>query len=64
MASRFLRLKEVLHRTGLGKSTLYQLIQRGEFKCPAKQGRSSFWLEDEVEEWITIRAALRRNVPA
>ncbi len=46
-----LRLPQVLKRTGLAKSSLYEKISKGEFPAPVKLGsRASGWLEHEVEE--------------
>ena len=63
---RFLRLPEVKHRTGLGRSQLYALAARGEFPAPLKLSeRCSAWRESEVREWIQQRiAAGRQSKPA
>jgi prophage regulatory protein len=53
---RLLRLKEVLNRTGLGRSYTYRLIAEGKFpKSVPLGGRSVAWVEEEVEEWILAR---------
>lgn len=53
---RLLRLKEVLKRTGLGRSYTYRLIAEGQFpKSVPLGGRSVAWVEEEVEEWILAR---------
>ncbi|HOO50573.1 MAG TPA: AlpA family transcriptional regulator [Alphaproteobacteria bacterium] len=47
------RLREVLHRTGLSRSTLYLRIANGEFPKPMSLGgRSVGWLASDVTQWI------------
>lgn len=56
MATRFLRIKEVLHRTGMGKSTLYYLEKKGEFpKRFLITPRCAVWDEDQVDKWMEAR---------
>jgi prophage regulatory protein len=50
--SRLLRLAEVLNLTALGRTATYALIARGDFPPPIKVGRTSRWVEQEVEDWI------------
>lgn len=54
MASqRFLRLSQVMDRTGLKRSQIYLYMKMGLFPKSVKIGISSVaWLESEVEEWI------------
>ena len=49
-----LRLPEVLGRTGLSRSTLYSLIQRGLFIAPVHPvgTKVSVWPSDRVDAWI------------
>jgi len=50
---RILLLPEVKKVTGLGGSTLYSMISRGEFPEPLHIGtRRSGWRSDEIQEWI------------
>ena len=52
-AVRILRPSQVLARTGLSKSTLYELIAEGSFPSPIRiSARARGWLEAEVHEWI------------
>ena len=52
-----LRLPDVLERVGLSKSTLWRLINDGEFPEPIKLGpRASGWIEEEVVAWIASRS--------
>jgi prophage regulatory protein len=52
-ASRVLRLKEVLARTGLSRSSIHRLMQRGHFPRTVRLGpRSVGWLEASIEAWF------------
>lgn len=58
---RFLRLAEVVYRTGLSRSSIYDEIAKGEFPGNRKlSARSVGWIESEVEAWI----ARRMNIQA
>ena len=53
MTARLIRIKEVISKTGLTRSRIYQYI--GEDKFPASVslgGRSVAWVESEVDQWI------------
>ncbi len=53
---------EVLRRTGLKKSTMYNLIKAGTFPEPVRKSAGGVaWIEAEVEGWIRDRAALRAH---
>lgn len=41
--------------TALSDKWFYKLIQLGEFPKPIKLGRSSRWLQSEVEAWVRKR---------
>ena len=60
---RFIRLPEVLTRTGYGRTTIYRKMEDGSFPRSVKLGgppidpnvfdsRAIAWIEDEVEQWI------------
>ena len=51
-----LKLKDVVHMTGLSPVTIWRLEQRGEFpiKIALSPNRVG-WLEDEVKDWINSR---------
>lgn len=60
-----IRLKQVLRKTGIGRSTLYHQIKSGEFPRPIKLGsRSVGWITSEIESWITAKAQKNRGEPA
>lgn len=53
-----LRKEEVLRRTGLKTTRLYELIKMGEFPAQVSIGaRAVGWYEDEVQNWIDLRPA-------
>ena len=63
---RFIRLSEVLSRTGYGRTTIYRKMEDGSFPRSVKLGgppidpnvfdsRAIAWIEDEVEQWIESR---------
>ncbi len=55
---RFLRLPEVMHQTGFSRSSIYRLVELGEFPAPRKIGaRAVAWLESTITGWIQERAA-------
>ena len=60
---RILKLKEVLTRTGLGKTTLYMLISNGDFPQQIPLGlRAVGWLESEVDAWILEKIESRSRI--
>lgn len=51
--TRLIRFKEVQHRVGLGRSTIYRWMSEDKFPKPIQLGGHSVaWLEQDVEEWI------------
>lgn len=66
MNQRLIRLPQVKSMVGLGRSSIYDKIKRGEFPKQIKLGRSSGWVEAEVQEWISeqIRASRLGQVNA
>ncbi|NKJ44833.1 AlpA family phage regulatory protein [Novosphingobium sp. SG720] len=52
---RLLRLAEVRHRVGLGKTMIYAMIGEGRFPRPYKiTPAAARWSEREVEAWIAV----------
>jgi prophage regulatory protein len=57
--TRLIRLKEVQHRVGLGRSTIYRWMAEGKFpKAIALGGNSVAWIEGDVDAWIKDRALI------
>ncbi|KFX19404.1 AlpA family transcriptional regulator [Pectobacterium betavasculorum] len=51
----FVDMAFITQLTGLTDKWFYKLIQLGEFPKPIKLGRSSRWLQSEVEIWLQQR---------
>ena len=59
---RALRLKQVCHLTGLGRSMIYQMQAERRFPQRIKLGeRAVGWLEREVQEWLAQRIEISRG---
>ncbi|MCK8104740.1 helix-turn-helix transcriptional regulator [Pseudoalteromonas sp. 2CM36K] len=62
---RLIKLKEVLHITGLSRSTVYRLMSAGGFPMKVELGGNSVaWVESEVEEWISKKIGKRDTASA
>ena len=70
---RFIRLPEVMNRTGYGRTSIYRKMEDGSFPRSVKLGgtledpnafdcRGVAWIEDEVEQWIESRIEERDSV--
>jgi prophage regulatory protein len=70
---RFIRLPEVLSRTGYGRTSIYRKMEEGTFPRSVKLGgppidpnvfdsRAVAWIEGEVEQWIEFRIEERDSV--
>ncbi len=52
-STRLIRLKEVMHRVGLGRSTIYRWMDEGKFPKPLQLGAcSEAWLQSDIYDWI------------
>jgi len=50
---RIIRLRTVLHRTGLSRSTIYRKMAEGSFPRSVKLGEhSAGWRESAINRWI------------
>lgn len=53
---RVLTIREVIHKTGLSRPTIYRMEQRGDFPMHVKVGaRRSGWPEALVNKWLEER---------
>lgn len=51
-----IRLSDVLHLTSLSRSTLYRLVERGEFPEPVRSGKRIMrWRHSDVQKWMQGR---------
>lgn len=49
-----LRIRDVVARTGLARSTVYRLAAKGEFPAPIRLlGRNTAFPSNLVDKWIT-----------
>ncbi|EAZ9289278.1 AlpA family transcriptional regulator [Salmonella enterica] len=56
VSHRFLRLNQVLDKTGLKRSQVYAYMKTGHFPKSVKIGPASVaWLESEIDEWINAK---------
>jgi len=59
--TRFIRVREVIKKTGLSKSSVYDLMAQGLFPQTVRLGgRSVAFIEAEVDSWIAARIAARK----
>ena len=67
---RFIRLPEVMNRTGYGRTSIYRKMEDGSFPKSLKLGgppkdprafdsRAVAWIEDEVDQWVDARIEAR-----
>ena len=57
MAQRFLRINEVMSRTGLSRPTIYRRCAAGTFPKPIPLGNTHIvgWLDSAIDEWQKAR---------
>ncbi|MDF2529226.1 MAG: AlpA family transcriptional regulator [Gammaproteobacteria bacterium] len=61
MAEMIRRISEVKLKTGLSRSTIYELIKKSQFPKPVSLGlRAVGWVDSEIEAWIQERIASSR----
>jgi len=59
---KFIRLGEVLNRTSLSRSCIYEKIAEGEFPAAINlTPRSVGWIESEIEEWMETKVRSSRG---
>jgi Predicted transcriptional regulator len=57
---KLLKLQQVMEKTSLCSSSIYNLMKEGDFpKNISVMGKRKAWLESEVEEWMMARIAER-----
>ena len=70
---RFIRLPEVLSRTGYGRTSIYRKMEEGSFPRSIKLGgpledpeafdsRAVAWIEDDVDQWMESRIEERDTI--
>jgi prophage regulatory protein len=59
---RLIRLKEVMHCSGLARSTIYKYVAENTFPKPVPiGGRAVAWIQGEVEAWMNEKIEQRLN---
>lgn len=62
MADNHLRRPAVEAATGLSRSTLYDMMDRGEFPRPVRIGRRAVaWPESIIQDWLAARPITKRG---
>ena len=62
-AKRFIRLPEVINRTGYRRTSIYEKISEGTLPAPIKLGpRAVAWVAEEIDKWMDARGAERDAV--
>ncbi len=62
LAKKIWRLPVVLEQTGLSRSTIYEMIGRGEFPRQINLGpRAVGWVSDDVLDWIDFKIREARS---
>jgi prophage regulatory protein len=62
MAEKHLRRPTVEEATGLSRSTIYEMMDRGEFPRPIRIGRRAVaWPESAVLTWLAERPTAQRE---
>jgi prophage regulatory protein len=58
MNQKILRINSVKEITGLSRSSIYLMIQRGEFPNNIRLNnfRAVGWLDSDIQQWISSRA--------
>lgn len=54
-------INEVMKRTSIGRTMIYQLIRQGEFPQPVKICGASRWVLGEVTDWIESLMSKRHH---
>lgn len=54
--NRYLRIREVVHVTGLSRTVVYDLVKRGEFPAQKRLSPGAVgWLSTDIEAWMQSR---------
>ena len=63
MSIKILRMQQVIERTGLKKSSIYNLKSEGRFPDSVSLGgkRAVGWIEEEINEWLNKQIQASRK---
>jgi prophage regulatory protein len=57
--ARMLRIPDVVRRVGLGRSTVWRMVQEKTFPAPRRLGpRAVAWIEADIANWVLNRPQL------
>lgn len=57
-----LRLRDVIKKTGLSRSSIYKYVSTGRFPKPVHLGeRTVAWVENEIEDWLMAKVNERNR---
>ena len=60
MQDRLLRRRQVEEITGMSRSSIYKMMQNGEFPRPVKIGPTAVrWRASDIRAWVESRAVAR-----
>ena len=58
--NKLIKISEVIEKTSLSRSTIYRLLNLGDFPRQVKlSSRSIGWVEEEIQEWINEKSMQR-----
>lgn len=52
---KWLRTEDVLENLGIGKTTLYRLIEKGDLAPPKKHGKFNIWANEDIQSYWESR---------
>jgi len=65
MTKRILKLPDVIVKTALSRSSIYDFINKNKFPKPISLGvRAVGFIEDEIDAWISQKAKMREETHA
>jgi len=61
--SNLLRIKDVMKKTGVAKSTIWLWVKEGKLPKPIKLSeRITVWNENEIDEWIELKKSNQSEI--
>ena len=63
MQTRIIRKPELFSKIGLSDATIWRMEKTGRFPGRIKLGGNSVgWFNNEVEKWLSVKAAVRSGI--
>ena len=60
---KLIRLPDVIAKIKIKRTAIYRQIKKGALPAPIKIGSSSFWVEGEIESYLTRLMSARQASP-